>query len=78
MLFGLLSFEEILIWALLVSFLMAVVYRIFIDPKKMAAIKKDLDFYKKKMNAENKVGENKKYKEIMGEMRKGKKKRGRT
>ncbi len=68
--FGLSPFEEIFIWGLIVSLLMAVLYRVFVKPHEIAAIKKDLEFYRKKINAANKVGDTKKAQELLGEMMK--------
>ncbi len=63
-------FEEIFIWAIIVSVAMAIVYRIFIKPSEMRSIKKDIEFYKKKISAANKLGDTKKSQQLLGEMMK--------
>lgn len=68
--FGLLPIEEILVWGLIVSLVMALVYRVFIKPSEMRSIKKDVEFYRNKIKAANKVGDTKKSQELLGEMMK--------
>ena len=68
--FGLLPVEEVMLWGILVSVSMAAVYRVFIKPSEMASIKRDLDFFKKKISAANKIGDTKKSQELLGEMMK--------
>ena len=68
--FGLSPVEEVMIWGIIVSLSMAAVYRVFIKPGEMSAIKKELEFFKKKMKAANKIGDTKKSQELLGEMMK--------
>ncbi|NOX71852.1 MAG: DUF106 domain-containing protein [Candidatus Micrarchaeota archaeon] len=67
---GLLAFEEIMIWGIFVAFITAIIYRIFVKPSEIASIKKDIQFYKKKISAANKIGDTKKSQELLGEMMK--------
>lgn len=68
--FGLMPVEEILIFGIIVSISMAVVYRLLVKPSEMMSIKKDLEFYKKKIKVANKAGDTKKSQQFMGDMMK--------
>jgi uncharacterized membrane protein (DUF106 family) len=68
--FGLLPFEEIFIWAVISSAILALIYRIFIKPSEMAGMKKDIQFFRDKIKEANKLGDTKKSQEFLGGMMK--------
>jgi uncharacterized membrane protein (DUF106 family) len=63
-----LPYQEVLVWALVISFILSVVYRIFTDPKKMRQIKEDMKFYRDKSNKARKSKDTKKMGEYSSEM----------
>jgi uncharacterized membrane protein (DUF106 family) len=51
-----LPFEELLIYSTILSFFIAVVYRLLTKPEKMREIKKEMAFYREKANSAQKSG----------------------
>ncbi|MCK5023137.1 MAG: DUF106 domain-containing protein [Candidatus Aenigmarchaeota archaeon] len=66
----LLPYQEVLIWGLIISFVLSVVYRIFTNPKEMKQIKKDMKFYKEKSKEAQKKKDIKKVNEYNSDMMK--------
>jgi uncharacterized membrane protein (DUF106 family) len=64
----LLPYQEIFIWALLISFLLSVIYRIFTKPKEIRKLKEDMKFYREKSNEARKSKDMKKMEEYSSEM----------
>ncbi len=61
---------EIFIWAMALSFIITLVYRIFTKPEEMRKIKEEMKFYKEKSNEARKRKDMKKAEEYMSEMMK--------
>ncbi len=61
---------EIFLWALLISFITSLIYRVFTKPEEIRQLKKDMNFYRKKSKEAQKNKDTKKANEYMGEMMK--------
>ncbi len=61
---------EIFIWALLISFIISVIYRVFTKPEEIRQLKKDMKFYRDKSKEAQKEKDMKKANEYMSEMMK--------
>lgn len=65
-----LPYQEIFIWALIISFIISVIYRVFTKPGEIRQLKKDMKFYRKKSKEAQKNKDTKKANEYMSEMMK--------
>lgn len=66
----LLPYQEIFVWAMVISFILSLIYRFFTNPKEIRQIKKDMQFYRDKSKEAQKKKETKKANEYMSEMMK--------
>lgn len=62
--------QDIFIWAMVLSFIITVVYRIFTKPEEIRKIKEEMKFYKEKANEAQKRKDVKKSQEYLSEMMK--------
>jgi len=62
--------QDILIWAVVLSFVITVIYRIFTKPEEMRKLKEELKFYREKANEAQKRKDTKKSQEYLSEMMK--------
>ncbi|MEE9323648.1 MAG: EMC3/TMCO1 family protein [Candidatus Aenigmarchaeota archaeon] len=62
--------QEILIWTIIIIFIVTLMYRFMVDPKKMRQIKKDMKFYSEKSKEARKKKDTKKTSEYADEMMK--------
>jgi len=65
-----LPYQEIFVWALFLSFISALVYRVFTKPGEMRQIKKDMKFYREKSKEAQQQKDLKKANEYVSEMMK--------
>lgn len=65
-----LPYQEIFIWALIISFIISVIYRVFTKPGEIRQLKKDMKFYREKSKEAQKNKDTKKANEYMSEMMK--------
>ena len=65
-----LPFQEVFIWSICLSFLVAVIYRVLTKPAEIRKIKEDMKHFKKEASKAQKAGDVKKSQEFMNEMMK--------
>lgn len=65
-----LAFEEVFLWSVFLSFVVAVIYRVLTKPAEIRKIKEDLKYFKDEANKAQKAGNTKKAQELMNEMMK--------
>jgi len=65
-----LPYQGIFIWALAISFIISVIYRVFTKPSEIKQLKKDMKFYRDKSKEAQKKKDTKKSNEYMKEMMK--------
>lgn len=63
-----LPYQEIFLWALLISFIISVIYRVFTKPDEIRQLKKDMKFYRDKSKEAQKSKDTKKMGEYSNEM----------
>jgi uncharacterized membrane protein (DUF106 family) len=62
--------QDIIIWAVFLSFVITLIYRIFTKPEEMRKLKEELKFYREKANEAQKKKDTKKSQEYLSEMMK--------
>lgn len=62
--------QDIFIWAIVLSFIITVVYRVFTKPGEIRKIKEEMKFYREKANEAQKRKDTKKSQEYLSEMMK--------
>jgi len=62
--------QDILIWAVVLSFIITVIYRVLTKPEEMRKLKEELKFYREKSNEAQKRKDTKKSQEYLSEMMK--------
>jgi uncharacterized membrane protein (DUF106 family) len=63
-----LPYQEIFLWALFISLIISLIYRVFTKPQEMRKIKEDMKFYREKANQAQKSKDMKKASEYTNEM----------
>ncbi len=67
---GLMPFQEVLVFSVLLSFILALIYRVLIKPEDMRRIKEDMKFLREKVNSAQRSGNQDEVKRYSSDMMK--------